>query len=84
VKEEGRVYVVLDPGITESNTDRTVGHDTDALIASLQEQVAYIREEMARREEIHVEESRRKDSIIAALTQRIPELEATERPQKVL
>jgi hypothetical protein len=42
----------------------------------LQDQVEYLRGELARREETHLEESRRKDSIIAALTQRIPEIEA--------
>jgi len=52
-----------------------------ALIASLQDQVAYLRGELARREDTHLEESRRKDSIIAALTQRIPEIEAPASPE---
>jgi hypothetical protein len=43
--------------------------------AILRDQVEYLRSELARREETHLEESRRKDSIIAALTQRIPEIE---------
>jgi hypothetical protein len=53
-----------------------------ALITSLQDQVAYLRGELARRDETHLEESRRKDSIIAALTQRIPELEAPASPEE--
>jgi hypothetical protein len=75
VKEGNTVYVLLDTDQTRPSHDQT-SDQTAALIANLQDQVAYLRGELARREETHLEESRRKDSIIAALTQRIPELEA--------
>jgi hypothetical protein len=49
----------------------------------LRSQVEFLQEELKRREEVHVEENRRKDTIIAQLTQRIPELEPpTETPQE--
>jgi len=38
--------------------------------------VEFLQEELKRREDVHVEENRRKDTIIAQLTQRIPELES--------
>jgi hypothetical protein len=77
VKEENTVYVLLDTDQARPSHAQT-GDQTTALIASLQDQVAYLRGELARREETHLEESRRKDSIIAALTQRIPELPPAE------
>lgn len=53
------------------------------LVEELRDQVAFLRaelearnEEIHRREEEHREEARRKDTIIAQLAQRIPELEA--------
>jgi len=46
------------------------------LVEALRSEVEFLREELQRREEVHVEENRRRDSIIAALTQRIPELDA--------
>jgi hypothetical protein len=57
------------------------------LVATLEEQVSFLRAELVTRNE----ELRRKDHIIAALTERIPELEAprdpvaggTERPLKI-
>jgi hypothetical protein len=55
----------------------------EELAEGLRQEVEFLREELARRneelrrrEEEHQEESRRKDSIIMAMTQRIPELEA--------
>ena len=56
---------------TENQTD-----DRTALLESLHTQVEFLQAELKRREEVHVEENRRKDTIIAQLTQRIPELEA--------
>ncbi len=56
---------------TENQTD-----DRTALLESLRSQVEFLQAELKRREEVHVEENRRKDTIIAQLTQRIPELEA--------
>jgi hypothetical protein len=60
----------------DSSTDQV------ALVASLEEQVAYLREvirsrdeEIRRREEEYREESRRKDHLLAAALERIPEIE---------
>jgi hypothetical protein len=50
--------------------------DRNALLESLRSQVEFLQAELKRREEVHVEENRRKDTIIAQLTQRIPELES--------
>lgn len=50
-------------------------------IAELRDQVAYMRAELRRRGETYLEESRRKDSIIMAMAQRIPELEASQEPR---
>jgi hypothetical protein len=85
-KVAGTVYVLLDADLTRSNQDSLTNHPPDqlsnlttdqtGLVEALRSEVEFLREELSRREEVHVEESRRKDSIIAALTQRIPELEA--------
>jgi hypothetical protein len=56
---------------TDNQTD-----DRTALLESLHTQVEFLQAELKRREEVHVEENRRKDTIIAQLTQRIPELES--------
>ena len=72
----GRVYVYLD------TQDRATGTGTDAgistLVQSLQEQIAYLRQEA----EDWKEEASRKDTIIMSLTQRIPELEAPAKPRE--
>jgi hypothetical protein len=81
VKEGNTVFVLLDSDITQSNTDITT--DEGLIRQRLDSEVQFLREELIRREESFrrreeswVEESRRKDSIIAALTQRIPAIEA--------
>ena len=58
---------------SEQTTNQT--DDRTVLIESLRSQVEFLQEELKRREEVHVEENRRKDTIIAQLTQHIPELE---------
>src|SRR5829696_4327008 len=80
--EDGNVFVLLDDdgtgGGTSSDTagtaDGTGVSTTDgtALIAAKDETIQTLREQLAAWQE----ESRRKDHIIAALTERIPELEA--------
>jgi len=81
-KVEGSVYVLLDADQTRSNTAPPPEHtheptaDQTNLVEALRSEVEFLREELQRREEVHVEENRRRDSIIAALTQRIPELDA--------
>ena len=86
--EDGRIYVHVDTA-TDAATDADIdaamdaSKDQVALIASLEEQVSYLREvirsrdeEIRRREEEYREESRRKDHLLAAALERIPELEA--------
>jgi excisionase family DNA binding protein len=58
-------------GLTTNHTD---------LAESLRDEVEFLRAELKRREEVHVEENRRKDTIIARLTQRIPELPSASFP----
>jgi len=94
-KTKGTVYVLLDAEQTRPNIDQTGGdsnmgsertdeqtRDRTALVDVLRSDVEFLREELKRREEVHAEESRRKDTIIAQLTQRIPELEAPSEPQE--
>ena len=84
--DKGRVYVYLNP----TNTRPTIVHDTSGdtvgdtvhdasrneLVTELRDRIHFLEAELGDRKE----ESRRKDHIIAALTQRIPELEpASER-----
>lgn len=66
----GRVYVYLDP--EDGSTGTSIDTSMDTLLQSLQDQIAYLRQEA----EDWKEEARRKDTIIMSLTQRLPELEA--------
>src|SRR5215216_7103273 len=101
-KIKNTVYVLLSPEQTRPNQKQTRGggeaanqtsdqardqtDDRTVLLESLRSQVEFLQEELKRREEVHVEENRRKDTIIAQLTQRIPELEppkeATQEPRE--
>jgi uncharacterized coiled-coil protein SlyX len=75
--ESGRVYVYLAPSETVHKTDQdTTQDDTtktvqDAYIRSLQDQIAFLRRELER-----------KDAILLNLTERIPELEAPSEPRE--
>ena len=75
---DGTVYVRLDIDQMRSYDDRmddsadTQSADQTHLVASLEEQVSFLRAKLVTRNE----ELRRKDHIIAALTERIPELPA--------
>jgi hypothetical protein len=78
---DGKVYVWLDTDRTDSNGN---GSNTQ-LAKALQEQVEMLRGELKDWKRIVTtrdEELRRKDHIIAALTERIPELEAPPKPQQ--
>jgi uncharacterized coiled-coil protein SlyX len=80
--DSGRVYVYLAPSETVHKTDQDTTQDDatktvqDAYIRSLEDQIAFLRRELER-----------KDAILLSLTERIPELEAPpeprESPQKV-
>lgn len=76
---DGRVFVFLDAATTEQDDDQD--RDRDELVESYRDQIEYLRAQIDAR----TEELRRKDHIIAALTERIPELEpppeAQEKPQ---
>lgn len=92
----GTVYVLLDVDQTQlgeqlasiDTTDQTAAQtgtqttmpsaDQTHLITSLEEQVSFLRSELVARNE----ELRRKDHIIAALTERIPELPAPRASQE--
>src|SRR5829696_2847712 len=74
--ESGRVYVYLSPSETVHKTDQDRMWDDatktvqDAYIRSLEDQIAFLRRELER-----------KDTILLNLTERIPQLEASEVPE---
>jgi hypothetical protein len=74
---DGRVYVWLD-------SDRTNNLDTNTqLVETLREQIETLRSDLTDWKRVVAtrdEELRRKDHFIAALTERIPELEPTSKP----
>lgn len=77
---DGRMYVWVDARVDGgSDTGWTPpAGDKDAHISSLEDQVSFLRAELVTRNE----ELRRKDHLLAALTERIPELEpASEAPE---
>ena len=79
---DGRVYVYLDTtqdGSQDTSQDTAEDASYDALVEVLYDQVSYLKAVIQTRDhelEARTEELRRKDHIIAALTERIPELEA--------
>src|SRR5215212_5539700 len=88
--EDGRIYVHVDAA-TDTDIDAAMDASTDqsALIASLEEQVSYLREvvrsrdaEIRRREEEYREEARRKDHLLAAALERIPAIEPPDTPSE--
>jgi uncharacterized small protein (DUF1192 family) len=77
VRDQGRVYVLLDRDMTQPNTDRT--NDQTALVDELRERVAFLEAEL----KIRTEENRRKDHLLAAALERIPAIEPSESPETV-
>jgi hypothetical protein len=75
--ESGRVYVYLSPSETVLKTGQDTMQDDatktvqDAYIRSLEDQIAFLRRELER-----------KDTILLNLTERIPELEAPSDPRE--
>jgi uncharacterized coiled-coil protein SlyX len=73
--ESGRVFVYLAPSETVHKTDQDIQQDTasktvqDAHIRSLEDQIAFLRRELER-----------KDAILLNLTERIPAIEAPQEP----
>jgi hypothetical protein len=73
-RPDGNVLVWLDDGGTEAGREAQV--DREALVEVLSEQVAYLKVQL----DVRTEELKEHRRIIAALTQRIPELEAPHEP----
>jgi hypothetical protein len=83
-REGGTVYVLIDQAPYERTTtdqSRTTDDQTAALIASLQDQIQYLREQLDAEREARTEERRRHDTLMAQLTSRIPELEPPAPPE---
>jgi hypothetical protein len=77
-KERGTVFVLLGDGTSEANRPPNIGvpGDQSELIASLQDQVRYLREQLDAEREARTEERRRHDTVVAQLTSKIPAIEA--------
>jgi hypothetical protein len=74
---DGTVYILLDPDQAEAGqraAEEETATSQDALINSLQDQIEYLRHEL----DVRNEELRRKDHLLAASLERIPELETTQ------
>ena len=77
-KERGKVFVLLGDGTSGANQLPNIGvpGDQSELIASLQDQVRYLREQLDAEREARTEERRRHDTVVAQLTSKIPAIEA--------
>jgi hypothetical protein len=84
MKERGTVFVLLGDGTLEANQPPNIGvpGDQSELIASLQDQVRYLRKQLDAEREARTEERRRHDTVIAQLTSKIPAIEAPSEPQE--
>jgi hypothetical protein len=75
--ESGRVYVYLSPSETVQQTDQDTGQDDatktvqDAYLRSLEDQIAFLRREVER-----------KDAILLRMAESIPQLEAPQEPRE--
>jgi hypothetical protein len=77
--DDKRVYVWLDTEDSDSEQEFSQAlnsDDRDELLAAYRDQVEFLRQELARKDDFLRRELERKDTIIMSLTQRIPELEA--------
>jgi hypothetical protein len=77
--DDNRVYVWLDAEDADSvqESSQTLNSDDrDELLEAYRDQVEFLRQELARKDDFLRRELERKDTIIMSLTQRIPELEA--------
>ncbi len=80
-KEGAAVFVLLgsaSPGTPQANQPPNAGvpGGQSELIASLQDQVSYLRERLDAEREARTEERRRHDTVVAQLTSKIPAIEA--------
>ena len=69
-KEDGTVFVLLGDGTSQANqaTNADLPGDQSGLIASLQDQVRYLRERLDAEREARTEERRRHDTVLAQLS----------------
>ena len=76
------MFVLLGDGTSEANQPPNIGvpGDQSELIASLQDQVRYLREQLDAEREARTEERRRHDTVVAQLTSKIPAIEAPQEP----
>jgi hypothetical protein len=77
-KVGGTVYVLLGGGTSQANQPTKTGDpgDQSELVASLQDQVRYLREQLDAERQARTEERRRHDTVVAQLTSKIPAIEA--------
>jgi hypothetical protein len=77
-KEGGTVFVLLGDGTSQANQAPNAGVPgaQSELIASLQDQVRYLRQQLDTEREARTEERRRHDTVVAQLTSKIPAIEA--------
>ncbi len=77
-KEGAAVFVLLDDGTSRANQPPNVGApgDQSELIASLHDQVSYLRGQLDAEREARTEERRRHDTVMAQLTSKFPAMEA--------
>jgi hypothetical protein len=77
-KEGGTVYVLLGGGTSQANQTPNTGvpGDQSELIASLQDQIRYLREQLDAERQTRTEERRRHDTVVAQLASKIPAIEA--------
>jgi hypothetical protein len=77
-KEGGTVYVLLGGGTSQANQTPNIGvpGDQSELIAALQDQISYLREQLDVERQARTEERRRHDTVVAQLASKIPAIEA--------
>jgi hypothetical protein len=75
---DGRIYVYVDS--SEIAQDESSDASIERLVQVQHDDIEFLRREL----ETRTEEIRRRDSIIAALTQRLPEIEAPSEPRLTL
>jgi excisionase family DNA binding protein len=75
-KEDGRVYVFLDAGVDDVQ-DEGVDPNNDALISQLRDEVAYLRDENRRKDEIIMQQAMTMRQLTAAPSQEPPEAAET-------
>ena len=77
------MFVLLGGSTSQANQPPNTGvpGDQSELIASLQDQVSYLRERLDAEREARTEERRRHDTVVAQLTSKIPAIEAPASPE---